>query len=671
MPAARLPATTLAAARLPAAALAAARLAATALLATTALAGAGLAVPQAALASPGPSGIAPITPIEAPRDRPYPGEIDLSVDATDVLRRVYHVHETLSGVGPDTVLLYPQWLPGTHAPEGTIDRLGGLRVSAGGAAVSWVRDPVNVWALRVHAPRGTHTLQIDFDYLSPTTDDVGDLEISPNLLMIEWNEVLFYPAGYYSRDIPLRASVTLPAGWQFGTALEVDHTDGAQTRFKRTTLNTFVDSPLYAGRYASRLDLDPGAAVPVHLNLFADRPDELAVPPAALQGYRALIQQAYRLFGSHHYDHYDFLFSVSDEIQQTGLEHHQSSENGSVADYFSAWDKTAFDRDLLAHEYTHSWNGKFRRPFDLWIPNFNVPMQDSLLWVYEGQTQYWGHVLAARAGLRTLADTLDEIASFAAYEQNSAGHEWRPLQDTTNDEIINPRRPQSWRTWQLFEDYYEQGALIWLDADTLIRQLSHGQRSLDDFARAFFGIDNGSFVTVTYTFNDIVRALNAVQPYDWARFLRQRLDSISGPPLDGLTRGGYRLVYTDTPGAYAQNEDDQRHRISLLYSIGVTLDDKDRPGAIQQVMWGSPAFQAGLTTGGQIVAVNGLAYSADVLKDAIRATRGSQAPIELIVRTGDYYQVVHLDYHGGLRYPHLERDASRPALLDQILAPRR
>jgi predicted metalloprotease with PDZ domain len=623
-----------------------------------------------AQASPGPDLTAPITPIAAPRDRPYPGEIDLMVDATDIQRRVYHVHETLSGVDPDTVLLYPQWIPGAHAPEGTIDRLAGLRISAGGKLLTWTRDPANVWAFRVHAPRGVSTLQIDFDYLSPTSDDVGDPEVSAHLLMIEWNEVVLYPAGYYARQIPVRASVTLPAGWHFGSALPVGQTEGARTRFRRINLATLVDSPLYAGRYASRLDLDPGAAVPVHLDLFADQPDELAVPPAALQAYRSLVQQAYRLFGSHHYDHYDFLFSLSDQIQHNGLEHHQSSENGSYPHYFTEWDKYAFDHDLLPHEYTHSWNGKFRRPFNLWTPNFNVPMQDTLLWVYEGLTQYWGHVLAARAGLRTLPQTLDEIASFAAYEQSTAGHEWRALQDTTNDEIINPRRPQSWRSWQLFEDYYEQGALIWLDADTLIRQLSHGRRSLDDFARAFFGIDNGSFVTRTYTFQDIVRTLNAVQPYDWSQFLRQRLDSTTGPMLDGIRRGGYRLVYTDTEGTYGQNEDEARHRVELLYSIGVSLDDKDRPGAVREVLWGSPAWQAQLTTGSRIVAVNGLAYSSDVIQDAIRSAHASQSPIELIVRTGDRYRSVRLDYHGGLRYPHLQRDASQPALLDAILAPR-
>jgi predicted metalloprotease with PDZ domain len=629
----------------------------------------GLAL-TAAQASPGPSTTAPITPIAAPRDRPYPGEITLSVDATDILRRVYHVHETLSGATSDTVLLYPQWLPGAHGPEGTIDRLAGLRFSANGAPVTWTRDPVNVWAFHVRVPPGAGTLQVDFDYLSPTSNDVGDMEVGPNLLMIEWNEVVLYPAGYYSRQIPVRASVTLPAGWRFGTALEIEQAQGAQTTFKRTNLATFVDSPLFAGRYASRVDLDPDAAVPVHIDLFADQPDELTMPPAALEGFRALVQQAYRLFGAHHYDHYDFLFSLSDAIQRNGLEHHQSSENGSYPHFLSEWDKYAFDRDLLAHEYTHSWNGKFRRPFDLWTPNFNVPMQDSLLWVYEGQTQYWGHVLTARAGLRTLEQTLDEIAKFAAYQQSSAGHGWRPLQDTTNDEIINPRRPQSWQTYQLFEDYYAGGALVWLDVDTLIRELSHGQRSLDDFARAFFGIDNGSFVTVTYTFDDVLRVLNAVQPYDWAHFLRQRLDATGALTLEGVRRGGYELVYTDTQGDYQQNEDEGRHRVSLLYSIGLILDSEDRPGGIMQVLWGSPAFQAGLTPGGQIMAVNDIAYSADVLKDAIRSALGTQAPIELIVRTGDNYRTVRVDYHGGLRYPHLQRDTSRPALLDAILAPR-
>ncbi|HEX4051946.1 MAG TPA: hypothetical protein VHY19_13820 [Steroidobacteraceae bacterium] len=625
----------------------------------------------AALASPGPTIIAPEHPIPAPHDRPYPGRIRLAVDASDVLRRVEHVHETLSGVTPDTVLLYPQWLPGAHAPEGTIDRLAALRISASGAPLQWTRDPVNVFAFRVQVPRGVTNLQIDFDYLSPTNAAVGDLEFSTNLLMIEWNEVVLYPAGYYSRQIPIQADLTLPAGWSFGTALDVERHDGAHTLFKATNLATFVDSPVYAGRYAQRLDLDPGASVPVHLDLFAERPDRLTVSPPELQAYRSLIQQAYKLFGSHHYSHYDFLYSLSDQVQENGLEHHQSSEDGTDPDSFIDWDRYAPDRDLLPHEYTHSWNGKFRRPWDLWTPNYNLPMQDSLLWVYEGQTQYWGHVLAARSGLRTRAQSLEQLATIAAYEQAGPGHQWRPLQDTTNDEIINPRRPMSWRDWQLYEDYYNEAVLLWLDADTLIREQSGGQRSLDDFARRFFGINDGSFVTVTYTFDELVKGLNAVQPYDWASFLRQRLEAVSAPTLlDGLKRGGYRLVFTSTQGDYQHNAEENRHRVDLFYSLGLYLNDRDEPGAIQEVLWGSPAWQAALTTGGRIIAVNGSGYSGELIRDVVRAAGGSTSPIQLIVKTGDNYRVVSIDYHGGLRYPHLERDPSQPARLDDILTAR-
>ncbi len=626
----------------------------------------------AAAQSPGPSAMAPITPIALPTDRAYPGEIHLDVNATDVGRHIVHVHETLTGVAPDTVLFFPKWLPGTHAPEGPIERLAGLTITANGGPVTWTRDPVDVYAFRVHPAPGVTTLDMHFDYLSPPNRDVGPAEMSPNVLIVEWNDVVLYPAGYYSRQIPVDVTLTLPASWQFGTALEPQQSSGASTTFKRVMLNTLVDSPLYAGLYTARYDLDPGGPAPVHLNLFADRPELLTPAPQHIQAYRTLVQQAYKLFGSHHYDHYDFLYSVSDQIEQQGLEHHQSSEDGSGADAFTEWDRNAYDRDLLSHEYTHSWNGKFRRPADLWTPNFNVPMQDSLLWVYEGQTQYWGMVLAARAGLRTRQQGLDEFAQVAAYYQIAPGRQWRALEDTTNDEIINPRQPMPWRDWQRFEDYYEEGALVWLEVDTLIRERSHGRRSLDDFARTFFGIDNGSFVTVTYTFDDVVRALNAVEPYDWAAYLHERLDSINRqPPLEGLQRGGYRLVYNDTESEYQKSAEEQSHRLDLLDSIGLRIGGRaGGSGTVSEVLWGGPAFQAKLTMGAEILAVNGVAYSADVLKDAIRSARTGTSPIELIVKTGENFTVAHIDYHGGLRYPHLERDTSQPARLDSILAPR-
>ncbi len=624
-----------------------------------------------AAASPGPAASPPITPIPAPGDRAYPGKIRLSVDATDTVRRIVHVHETVTGITPGTVLLYPKWLPGKHSPEGPIDRLAGIKITAQGAPVAWTRDPIEIYAFHVHAAPGVKAVDIDFDDLSPTSSKVGVEEISRDLLMLQWNALVLYPAGYYARQIPVEASLKLPSGWQFGTALEATGTGGDATAFRRTNLEMLIDSPVYAGRYGRRLDLDPGAAVPVHLNLFADRPELLEVKSEALAAHRSLVQQSYKLFGAHHYSHYDFLYSLSDQIQQHGLEHHQSCELGTDPESFTEWEKTAYVRDLLPHEFTHSWNGKFRRPADLWTPGYEVPMRNSLLWVYEGQTEYWGNVLAGRSGLRTRQQSLEQFAQIAAYYDVQAGRRWRAVLDTTNDEIINPRQPMSWSYWQRYEEYYDEGLLIWLEVDTLIRERSNGQRSLDDFARAFFGIDDGSFTPVTYTFADVIKALNGVEPFDWAGYLGPRIDGVDRPvPLDGMRRGGYRLVYTDKPSDYQAATDTQRKRTDLVYSIGIQIDESGEGGEISDVVWDSPAFKARLTEGAQILAVNGIAYDAGVLEDAVRASQGGNSPLELIVKTGDCYAVVAIDYHGGLRYPHLERDPSVPARLDDILSPR-
>jgi predicted metalloprotease with PDZ domain len=633
--------------------------------------GAALMSSLAVAESPGPQAYPPAVAVASPKDRPYPGQLQILVDATDTERGIVHVHEHLTGAA--TTLLYPKWLPGHHDPSGTVDRLAGIKITADGRPVAWTRDSADVFTFHVRAAPPPKSLDIDFDYLSPTSGRIGGKEISRDVMMIEWDELVLYPAGYFARQIPVDASLILPDHWQFATALETATTAGTRTTFKRLDLETFVDSPVYAGRYSARLDLDPGSSEPVHLNLFADRPELLAVTPERLAAHRALVQQAYKLFGSHHYAHYDFLYSLSDEIHDNGLEHLQSSEDGSDPTAFTEWDKNAADRDLLAHEFTHSWNGKFRRPADLWTPNYNVPMRDSLLWVYEGQTEYWGDVLAARSALRTRQQALDALALTAAYYEYQPGRQWRSLEDTTNDPIINPRRPaQPWRNWQRFEDYYDEGALIWLDADTLIRERSGGKRSLDDFALKFFGINNGSRVSVTYTFEDVVKALEAVQPYDWAAFLHERLDSVDKPvPLDGLHRGGYKLIYTDQPTDYQKDADAAGNRVDLLFSLGVVIDDKDKKGTILQVLWNGPAFNAKLTEGALILAVNGYSYSPDLLQDAIRAAHaGNSSPIELIVKSGDLYRVARIDYHDGLRYPRLERDGSSPALLDEILSAR-
>jgi predicted metalloprotease with PDZ domain len=621
---------------------------------------------------PGPQPAPLPPPIAAPRDVAFPGVIEVSVDATDSARRIFRVHETVPvPAGSDLVLLYPKWLPGAHAPEGPLDRLAGLVVSAGGRPMEWTRDVVDAYAFHVAVPAGTKAVDLEFEYLSPVSHAVGPTEVTPNLLVLDWNAVVLYPAGYFARRIPIDVRLTLPIGWSPGTALEIASAEPPVTTFRQVSLETLIDSPVRAGRYLERYDLATGDATPVHLDLLAERPDLVAIKPQVFEPLRALVQQAYRLFGSRHYDHYDFLVSLSDTIGwDTTLEHHRSAEYGEPAADFADWDKTAGYRDVIAHEYVHSWNGKFRRPADLWTPNFNVPMRDSLLWVYEGGTEYWGKVLTARAGLWTRQQALDAFAMMIAALQQTKGRSWRALQDTTNDEIINPRHPISWRSWQRFEDYYQEGALIWLDADTLIRERSKGARSLDDFARAFFGVDDGSYTPVVYTFEDVVKALNAIEPYEWATFLRTRLDGHpAGPPLDGLRRGGYKLVFTETPSEYWTGVETTRTRkTDLSYSLGLAVD---KEGVVASVTWDSPAFEAGLTAGTRLVAVNGIAFDPDKLREAITLAKGQSAPIELLVRDDDRFRQARVDYHGGLRYPHLERDPSQPARLDGILAPRR
>jgi predicted metalloprotease with PDZ domain len=629
--------------------------------------------------SPGPQPLPMPVPIAAPRDTPYPAAIRLNVDATDVDRRIFRVREAIPvRAGEPLVLLYPQWLPGNHSPSGPVDKLAGLMIHASGARVEWVRDPVDVFAFHVAAPANATSLDVDFQFVSPVDTPEGRIVMTPDMLNLQWNAVALYPAGYFARQIMMEPSVRLPDGWQFATALETASTNGGLATFKPVSLDTLVDSPIFAGRYFTRLDLDPGGVAPVHLDIIADRADLLEVKPEQLEAHRALVQQAYKLYGSHHYNHYDLLLALTDHMGGIGLEHHQSSENGTVPAYFTEWDKNVDARDLLPHEFTHSWNGKFRRPADLWTPNFNVPMRDSLLWVYEGQTQYWGYVLAARAGLLTKQQTLDALAATAAAYDHRVGREWRALQDTTNDPIAAMRRALPWPSWERSEDYYSEGQLMWLDADTLIREKSGDRRSLDDFAKAFFGISDGSFVPSTYLFEDVVKALNSVQPYDWETFLRARLDGHGpGAPLDGLTRGGYKLVYTETPSDYFKAAETRRKVTDLTYSLGMVLG---ADGRVNGVLWDGPAYKKGMTVGAQIVAVNGTAFDGERLKGAISDAKQRGAisdakqnasPIELLVKTGDRFRTVALDYHDGLRYPHLERDGSAPARLDQILTPRK
>lgn len=617
--------------------------------------------------------------LPAPKDEPYLGPITLQVDATDIDHKVFRVRETLPVRPGRLTLLYPQWLPGHHGPTGDTQLLAGLRMKAGSQTLAWLRDTLEPQAFHVDVPAGVSSLELEFQYLSPASQETGGRVVATReMLGVQWNAMVLYPAGHQVSRIAVQPSLRLPAHWQSASALRAD--DGALAaaadaqgwlRYQTVSLETLVDSPVFAGRHFKRVTLDAtGHRRPVSLNLMGDDEAQIAASEEQLQAHRKLVQQADRLFGARHYAHYDFLLAISNTFGGIGLEHHESSENGVKADYFKDWPKGVLARELLPHEYVHSWNGKFRRPRDLWTANFNQPMQNSLLWVYEGQTQYWGRVLAARSGLVTAEQERDSLARAAASMEQRAGRAWRSLQDTTNEAIITPHQwNRDWRSWQRSADYYDESALIWLEADARIRELSKGKRSLDDFARGFFGVADGRVEPLLYGFDDVVHALEAVQPHDWARFLRERLDAVgTSAPLEGLTRAGWKLVYDDKPSEFFKTEETEHKHTDLTYSLGVQIDEKE--GKLSSVQWDSPAYRAGLAPGVTIVAVNMLAYKADALKNAITAAKDGGSPIELLVKDGDNYRIVRVDYRGGLRYPKLERLPNTEDRLNAILTAR-
>ncbi len=440
-----------------------------------------LASPLALAANSAPQPAPFVDTIPPPRDVDYPGgTIVLKVDATDLDRAIMRVEETVpvAGAGPMTLLL-PKWLPGNHGPRGPIDKLAGLMIKASGKVLTWKRDPVDVFAFHIDVPEGAKALDLSFQFLSATDSDQGRIVMTQEMLDLQWDSVSLYPAGYFTRRIPVTASVVYPRGWRAFTALRPTAATGDTVRYGTVSYEVLQDSPVYAGKYFRSDDLGQG----VSLDTIADDPKYLVIKPDQMLRHRALVDQAVKLFGARHFDHYDFLFSLSDRMGGNGLEHHRSSEDGVDPPYFTEWDASLTDHNLLPHEFTHSWNGKFRRPADLWTPDFRTPMRDSLLWVYEGQTQFWGYVLEARSGLASKADMLDALASIGANLDIRRGRDWRSLDDTTNDPIVSARRPKGWVSWQRSEDYYNEGLLIWLETDAIIRQGTNGAKGMDDFAQ--------------------------------------------------------------------------------------------------------------------------------------------------------------------------------------------
>jgi len=596
--------------------------------------------------------------------------IKITADLTDAPRKIIHAQMTIPVIPGPLTLLYAKWIPGEHMPDGPVDNLAGLFISANGQQLAWVRDDVNMYAIRVTVPQGVTQLEVKDDFLATAaaTGFSAGASTSANLALLSWNELVLYPAGRQSADVFVQPSVVLPQGWQYGTALTKTGGDALHVDFGTVSLEQLIDSPLLSGRYFLEVPLAPEVTPKHFLDVAADGPEDLKLTADTINGYSNLVRETGALYQSRHYESYHFLVTASDQVAHFGLEHHQSSDDRVPEKTFVDDNLLLLSADLLPHEFTHSWNGKYRRPAGLATGNYEDPMKGNLLWVYEGLTDYLGNVLAARSKIETAAQYRDYLASTAAMLDYRPGRTWRDLQDTATAAQILYEASGQWDNWRRNTDYYAEGDLVWLDVDTTIRKLTHEKRSLNDFLAAFEGLGgNTPPKVVPYTFDDVVSGLNSVVAYDWAGFLQDRLTSKSPhAPMGGIENGGYKLVFTDQPNEITQAGITATGTTPAWWSIGISVTSD---GHIEDVLVGSPADKANLGPGMQIVAVNGRQFTAQLLGDAIRDVKGNTSPIELIVVNTGTYRVVGIDYHDGLRYPHLERVEGTPDRLDDILKP--
>lgn len=595
--------------------------------------------------------------------------ITLAVDATEAPRKILHAREIIRVQPGPLTLLYPKWIPGEHSPTGPVVDLAGLKITAGNATLPWRRDLENMFAINCVVPPGVTTLDVTFDFLLPpeAAGFSSGASSSAQLLVLSWNQVVLYPSQPAPDSVTVSASVKLPDGWKHASALTPKEVSGNVVSFQDASLTMLVDSPLLTGAHLQKVDLTPASKVPHFLNIASDSDAALAITPKQQAGYKQLVLEADALFGAHHYDHYDFLYTLSDAVAHFGLEHHQSSDDRVGERTFLDENLWKINAGLLPHEFVHSWNAKYRRPGGLATGDFSTPMKDDLLWVYEGLTEYLGNVLTARSGLRTPEEYRENLAMLAARLDNRPGREWRSLQDTNDAAQLLYFSRGDWNALRRDVDFYDEGDLIWLEADVTIRQLTGGRRSLDDFCKAFHGGSSTGPALVPYTFDDVVAALNQIAPNDWKGFFTTRLTAlIPRAPLQGIEKSGWKLSYGDTPTSMETALKETIHTTNYRYSLGITIGDD---GSIGDVLPGSPAAKAGIGPGMKLAAVDGRKYSNDVLRDAVRRAKTNTAALELLVINGEFYKTHRVDYHGGERYPYLERDASKPDLLTSIISP--
>jgi predicted metalloprotease with PDZ domain len=596
--------------------------------------------------------------------------IILTVDATDAPRKILRARLVIPARPGPLTLTYPKWIPGEHGPTGPITDLVGVKLSAAGKPVVWQRDPVDMYAFRLEVPEGTTGVDVALDYLLPpgSSDFSSGASATAQLLVLNWNQVLLYPKGSRVGELPCVLKLRLPAGWKFGTALPLAGESNGVVQFSPVSLETLVDSPLIAGAHFRTVDLTPGA-VPAHaLHLAADSAAALELKPEDAAHFSQLVAETGALFGARHYGNYHFLLTLSDHVAHFGLEHHESSDNRLGERYLIDEEARKLGAILLPHEMVHSWNGKYRRPAGIATPDFQEPMDTELLWVYEGLTDYLGVVLTARCGLWTNDVFREQLALTAGMLDHQAGRSWRPLADTTVAAQLLYEARREGTAWRRSVDFYDEGDLIWLEADVIIRRQTQGRRSLDDFCRSFFGGESGPPKLVPYSYDDVVTALNRIAPYDWRGFFRKRVYAINpGAPLGGIESSGWRLDYTNTMPGFLKSLESAHKFTDMSFSLGCTIRED---GGILDVIPGSPADQAGVGPSMKLTAVNGRRWTPDILRTAVESAKTNPAPVELLVENDEYFKTCKVDYHGGEKYPCLQRDASKPDLLAEILKPR-
>ena len=593
-----------------------------------------------------------------------PPTVTISVDATNAPRKIFHATLKIPASAGDLTLYYPKWIPGEHAPDGPVVDLAGLKFAAGEKALKWRRDLLDGFTIHVEVPSGVNEVDAQLDFLSPATFEGGfsaGSSATEKMAVISWNQVLLYPKGWKSDDINYTASLRLPAGWKFGTPLPISSQSGNEIHFSTVSLTTLVDSPVITGEF---LKVVPLADNPLtEMDIAADSAAALEPPAEIWDHYKSLVEQTNKLFGAHHYRDYHFLYSLSDHVAHFGLEHHESDDSRVEERGMVDENMRKQEAGLLPHEYVHSWNGKYRRPADLATPDYQQPMQDDLLWVYEGLTSYLGDVLTARSGLLTADEERDHIALLAAALDHTPGRTWRNLQDTADAAPQLYFSPEAWHSWRRSTDFYDEDVLNWLWADVIIRQQTKGKKSLDDFCRLFHGAPTTAPMVKTYTFDDVVNTLGQVAAYDWRGFWTERLTNHGpGAPLGALEGSGWKLVYDENPSEIQRAG--AVHFGDATYSLGLVLRED---GGIEDTIEGMPAAQAGVGPGMKLIAVNGRRFSGEVLRDALKAGKSTSTPLELLVESDDYYKTFKIDYHGGERYPHLVREESKPDLLGEIL----